>query len=163
MPYKLSSISKVYAFTEKEFYFMHKGEYINNPEVIYIGYSLSLTDFGDSENAILIVGNSDLYSKEERILMDIFSQTILHVYIKSHPTISAAVYDSYLVYDNVTVLDKETYPRVSIVFSYNSTLALEYEDLGIKVVYYNSILGCDGEISYVKVENVINELLISLN
>ena len=52
------------------------------------------------------------------------------------------------------------YPRVDIVFSYNSTLALEYESFNIPVVYYDCILDDNNEINYDKIKKAISNVSI---
>lgn len=157
MPCKLNTISKVYSFTEKEFYFMMKGEYSNTPQAVYIGYCLNISDLGDSEHSALIVGNADFYKKEEDIIIRRLLANDVHVYIKTHPTVPVGVYNSYFALKNVTIVNQNIYPKVKVVFSYSSTLALEYESFGVKVIYYNTLFSDNGEIPNDKIDYIIRD------
>ena len=43
----------------------------------------------------------------------------------------------------ITILPKEFYPKVDIVISYDSTLADEYENVGITVIRHDTIQNCN--------------------
>ena len=109
-----------------------------DPEVYYVGYSLK--QFNENlagDKAILIVGYYSLFNKKEEELITFFQGSGIKIYLKNHPVFPSSVYNQMrdkLVFE---LLDGPRFPKVDYVFSYGSTLALEYENLGARVILYN--------------------------
>lgn len=160
MPYKLKNISHLYAFNELEAKYILLGEQKAHPNIEYIGYRLQLSDMECPGKSILIIGEYTNYSDIETRLIEYFDNTNFKLFLKSHPLVAPIVYEDLLSRYNFTLLTGKMYPRVDIVFSYNSTLALEYESFNIPVVYYDCILDDNNEINYDKIKKAISNVSI---
>lgn len=160
MPYKLKNISHLYAFNELEAKYILLGEQKSHPTIEYIGYRLKLSDVQCTGKSILIIGEYTNYSDIETRLIEYFDNTIYKIFLKSHPLVDPIVYEDLLSRYNFTLLTGKIYPRVDIVFSYNSTLALEYESFNIPVVYYDYIFDDNNEINDDKIKKTMSNVSI---
>ena len=88
---------------------------------------------------ILIVGYSTLYIDKETELIKRFQGTGIRVYLKNHPTLQVSAYKEIQSFLDFVLLDGPIFPKVDVVFSYSSTLALEYDALGVEVILYDSL------------------------
>lgn len=139
-PVKYSNLKKVFVFSEKDYVALCKAILQDTPPFIKVGYGVTLTDLGSSEKRrILIIGFYRGYPEEEEIIIKAFQKKDVVLYLKNHPTVSPARYDRLKEKYNFIFINEPVYPVVDMVFSYESTLALAYEDIGIKVYYYNEI------------------------
>lgn len=138
LPVRYKDVTRVYCFTEKERIAMSSDVLNCDPEVYYVGYSLK--QFNENlagDKAILIVGYYSLFNKKEEELITFFQGSGIKIYLKNHPVFPSSVYNQMrdkLVFE---LLDGPRFPKVDYVFSYGSTLALEYENLGARVILYN--------------------------
>lgn len=139
LPYRLSSITLVYAFTEIEGRAMKNAEMKNNPQFKYVGYNLEMAPIPDNRFSILIVGYYNYHhDSEERILNSLQGEDV-DIYLKSHPLADKKNYNSLKSKYKFCLVDDAFFPKVNLVFSYASTLALEYAALGVEVIYFNQI------------------------
>lgn len=140
MPQRLSNIKKLYAFNEREATSVIRGELKCVPEVINMGYDLNLAPVDNSKSNILIVGNNVAYEVIEKKIIQQLQGLNISIYLKPHPLNDISLYESWIeTLDFVLIRDKTFYPQVDFVFSYNSTLANQYEDSGFKVLFYDDI------------------------
>lgn len=144
MPYKLSGFNKIISFSHLEYKYMLLSEHqVQRDNIVNenVGYNLSLTNlFDDNKINILIIGNSNQRSFEEEQLIEFFVHNAdYRLLLKPHPVFPKTVYKKYSNIDNFYLMDNEVFPVVHFVISYYSTLALEYECAGIKVVYYDDL------------------------
>ena len=77
-------------------------------------------------------------SKEENVLSGLQNKDV-KIYIKNHPTQVPSVYKDFLEKYSFELLTEPIYPKADVVISYDSTLALEYEEIGAKVYYYSNM------------------------
>lgn len=86
---------------------------------------------------LLIICCNKYFELERVYIKQLAKNNKYNIYIKPHPGFKD--YNEYYVlqkkYDFV-ILNKEDYPHVDIVLSYDSTLACEYEDVGVPVLRY---------------------------
>lgn len=140
MPFKYSSISKVFCFSDKEYEALRVGILKCNPEVKILGYPLkAFNENLEGDSSVLIIGYYTLFYELEKQVVAYFSAKGVRVYLKNHPLFPASVYEQLKREYNIIVLNGESYPKTNLVFSYGSTLALEYEALGASVVYYDNL------------------------
>lgn len=138
LPIKLKNINTLYAFNEKEAkYFclsvLGKDNF-NGLNVVLVGY---YTDFSsipsNSLKNVLIVLNNE-FIELEKMIFRVLSSMDYMFYLQVHPLSNKAYYDDYISDNLIFIVDKN--PLVDAVISYDSTLAHEYEDIGIPVIYY---------------------------
>jgi len=140
LPVRYNDIAVLYCFTEKERVAMSSSVLNCSPEVRYVGYSLKqFNENIDGKKAILIVGYSTLYIDKETELIKRFQGTGIRVYLKNHPTLQVSAYKKIQSSLDFVLLDGPIFPKVDVVFSYSSTLALEYDALGVEVILYDSL------------------------
>ncbi len=147
MPFKLNDIDFLYGFTEEEVKYLLLGEQKvkNNIEIKIIGYPLELTSIDDKKiedkKTVLIIGYHKLYFENELKLLKILNDKKYFVFLKPHPVLDYNIYEKLSNQVNFKLIkERNFYPKVDIVFSYSSTLAFEYNDVGIRVVYYDDII-----------------------
>ncbi len=90
--------------------------------------------------SVLLIGNNNNSAIEEKILLTLSRNPSLLLYVKPHPDFkNKSFYDNMRTRCNFVLLGKDDYPQVQYVFSYNSTLATQYEDAGVTVHRYVDI------------------------
>lgn len=137
-PVMLKSITKAYLIKadQKPFFV---GKIIENDfEFEELKSEIKLTEiFCQDKLRVLIVGNASIHSVEERFLIQHLSSLNIHFCLKPHPVLSQNFYTELKQdTDFLLIADKNTFPVVDVVISYESTLGLEYELEGVKVLYY---------------------------
>ena len=86
---------------------------------------------------VLIVSGLDFLDEEIPIIKKISKKNI-NIYLKPHPKDkSLSRYEELKNLYDIIILDKDEFPNVDVVVSYNSTLAYEYEDAGVQVIRYD--------------------------
>ena len=139
-PYKYQYLNSIYSFSKTELVALNKSILKCKPQDVYIvGYGTILQKNVSQKPIILIIGFYREYFKQERIIIEASQNLGFSIILKNHPSVNANLYSSLKEYFDFDVLDGDIYPDADIVFSYDSTLALQYEDLGKKVFYYSDI------------------------
>lgn len=154
MPYKYKNVDLAYVFTHDEFLALNAAIFRCSPECCIIGYEMKLTNISTQKNSVLIVGYFREYGEYEKRVVDLLKNEELDIFIKNHPTVDVSVYSIYDDISNIHIINEPVFPKVDLVISYESTLALEYESYGIKVIYYNDIISNN----FVDIVYVINNL-----
>lgn len=140
MPFKYKHLTKVYCFTPKELKALSMSILGNVPEVIIVGYPLKeFNENLDGDEAILIIGNYGVFHEKESRLLGLLQNTGVKIYLKNHPIYPASVYKGFLTMFDFVLLDGSRFPKVNYVFTYCSTLALEYEALGANIIFYDKM------------------------
>lgn len=156
LPYKYKHLSCQYCFTEKERVAMSMSIVNCLPETHIVGYSLkNFNENLEGDSAILIIGYYSLFFEREKRLLSMLSNCGIKVYLKNHPIFPPSVYDKIINQYNFTLLNGPRFPKVDVVFTYSSTLALEYEDLGAKIILYDKM---DDEELKLEVKRVVDEI-----
>ena len=91
---------------------------------------------------VLLICELRYFDIENQIVKRLVDLDKFNVYIKPHPLDPFEMYRSYLIYPNVSLLKKDDYLKADFVISYESTLAILYEEAGVRVFRYD-ILGKD--------------------
>jgi len=86
---------------------------------------------------VLIVCNLIYFEKEDAIARELHRSGNFNIYMKPHPLNSCAKYQELKNDIPVEILVKTDYPKVDIVISYQSTLAIEYRDAGVQVIWHD--------------------------
>ena len=137
LPYKYKSISKVYAFSEKEYDALCSSILNNRPLYDIVGYSIRTTPIVADRRSVLIVGYYSGYARLEEELIKGLQNHGIKIFLKNHPTQAAKLYNHMRYRYEFEFIDSPYFPAVDYVVSYDSTLALEYESMGSKVLYYD--------------------------
>ena len=137
LPYKYQSVKKVYAFSEKEYIALCCSILNNKPSYEIVGYSLKTSPLNDSKKSVMIIGYYSNYADKEELLLNKLQNHNLRLFLKNHPCQSVKWYDEMVKRYDFELIDKPYFPAVDYVISYDSTLALEYEAVGCKVLYYD--------------------------
>lgn len=156
LPHKLRTITKIYSFNETEAKYMLMGEHENHSiSVIYIGYLTKFSEVNIERKTALIIGNAKYYYNIEKHLVSLLTSLNYYVFLKNHPLCDASVYNIYKDNEQFELItDRDFNPSTQIVFSYNSTLANEYECNGCKVIFYDSFLN-DGVIDMRRLKGLV--------
>ena len=136
IPYKYSSVNQAYVFSENEYQAVCSAVFLNKPEKVIVGYSLVLSDITSSNKSVLIIGFYRSYRVIEEELLEQLKDYNVDVYLKKHPSDPTEKYNSLRERYDFHFIDTPFFPRVNLVLSYDSTLALEYKSLGVEVMYY---------------------------
>lgn len=136
IPYKYSSVNQTYVFSENEYLAVCSAVFLNQPQKVIVGYSLVLSDIKTSNKSVLIVGFYRSYREIEEKLLEQLKDYNVDVYLKKHPSDPTEKYNTLRERYDFHFIDTLNFPRVNLVLSYDSTLALEYESLGVDVLYY---------------------------
>ena len=97
---------------------------------------------GNGKKNVLVVCNSSFFDKEKKFVELLFGE--VNLYLKPHPgEKDHSKYEQLKQQYGITILSKEFYPKVDIVISYDSTLADEYENVGITVIRHDTIQNCN--------------------
>jgi len=138
-PYQYHTITEAYVFTKTEETALLLSILGCHPKFHYTGYGLKLTDLNLEKKSVLIVGYYYIFIEIERKILESLQDKGLVVFLKNHPTIPPSKYDSIKKEYDFELITDGTFPKVDLVISYDSTLALEYEALGVSVLYYDNI------------------------
>jgi hypothetical protein len=100
--------------------------------------SLILSEKGINDKFnVLIVGHATLHLENEYNLVRNLDKSKINLFLKPHPILT---FESYIIWKDkhsYTLIEDPTFfPKVDLVISYESTLGLEYSQLGIDVIYY---------------------------
>ncbi|MFT6745851.1 MAG: hypothetical protein ACJAZ2_000189 [Glaciecola sp.] len=138
-PNKLQGVSAVHLISEDQKQFI-KGHFVANAFQAYtLKGTLTLSNVVAKDKLrVLIVGNIGMYAGNEQKIISSLSQKPVHLLLKPHPVLS---FEDYLVwkkqYNYHFIEDKEVFPDVDLVVSYESTVGVEYAQKDIDVIYYN--------------------------
>ena len=111
-----------------------------NPETHYLeGLKFTSNEklMSNGKRNVLIVCNLIHFDKEAKLAKGLYDLNNYNIYLKPHPL---DTYDRYMALSKevpILILNKKDYPKVDLVVSYNSTLAIEYRDAGVKVIWHD--------------------------
>lgn len=91
----------------------------------------------NGKKSMLIICSHFYFEKEKIIISKIGQETNWNVFIKPHPLDDIEPYVFLAQKYKMNILGKSDFPRVDLAISYASTLALEYQMAGVKVLQYN--------------------------
>lgn len=134
---KIGLVDEAYYISEDQRLICERMLFRNRPAYKY-ETKLVFTYFPPADKTcVLIVGNSSYNEPEENVIAKLSGKPSLLLLIKPHPnTKNAAFYQDMVSRHGILLLGREDYPKVDYVISYNSTLATQYENVGIPVYRY---------------------------
>lgn len=113
----------------------------NQPEVHYLktmSFSHNEVLKENGKINVLLICNYRFREMEEKLMLEYLSPYDINLYVKPHPKDNYAFYRKLSEQREMIILGRDFFPKVDVVLSYDSSLAVEYEDLGIKVLRYTS-------------------------
>ena len=81
-----------------------------------------------------------LFFDKEKKIIESFSKKKLNLYVKPHPNSLNDPYEKLTTENNLILLERKDIPKVDMVISYHSTLALAYRNYGVEVLMYDDEL-----------------------
>lgn len=138
--YRFSNVETLYAFNEENVYSLLKSFFRKSPKNTCLFSDCKLNLFSvKNKFSILIISYSPFYLAQEEMLIKCFCNQGLSVYVKIHPNLKGDVFNLLLKKYSFNLIEDDKFPDVDVVVSYKSTLALEYELLGKKVLYHTDM------------------------
>ena len=137
LPYKLKNLSVIYALDKKSISNFKKIFDSKSTRFKIIDPSLNLIQTDTGIKSILIIGQPQSMDREIEIINALLNLIDAKIYIKPHP-----LYDDsrYRLINGVFLIEKKDYyPKVDLALSYESTLGLEYEASGVKVLWWKEL------------------------
>ena len=139
-PYKNKNLKKVFVLDEVSIDIFKKNINCSNTKIIYeiLGSTISLREISNAEKSILIISRPVQIEFDVSLILAILNTELdLKVYIKPHPKFDKNPYRNYFSkYEKCYLIeDSDFFPKVSLVISGYSTLAIEYELKGVKVIW----------------------------
>ncbi len=150
---KVGTPTEAYYISIAQKEILERNLFKKTPSIVKYRPSLLLTDLSiiksnGKKNVLLVCCNRCL-NEEWEIVKTV--SPYVNLYIKPHPadTHNPAYQTMASTYDGV-IVKKSEYPRVDCVISYESTLADEYEDVGVKVIRYEKLNNFEDIIPIIK-------------
>lgn len=138
-PIKLKNITLVYCYNAVQSVFF-KERIIDSYKCSYRFFEsyIKLVPLQNTEKlTLLLISCMSITFDYEMELFKALKNSKLDIYLKTHPTIPFKPYIKPASDYNIKLItDKGIFPKVDLVISYQSTLAFEYELLGVQVLYY---------------------------
>ncbi|MBK5240785.1 hypothetical protein [Clostridium sp.] len=137
---KLKNIKKCYCLDDNSKKIFCLNYHLNKHTVyeIFKKY-FETTKIYDGRQILFIGGPYDSNKELELINMIKVRFVDFLIIIKPHPVYSSKFYDSVVNGNVVLYKEKNIFPSVDIVISYQSTLGFEYHDKGIPVIFHDNI------------------------
>lgn len=137
---KIGTVNNAYYINEEQKILCEKYMFKNKP-ICHYRTNLSFTSnhllIKDGLPNVLLVANLLFFDKENVIIKELCQRKI-HLLVKPHPhDKNLEKYKQLQMLYKFKILEKNDYPKVDYVVSYQSTLADEYNSLGVKVLIYN--------------------------
>ena len=136
--FKWLNINEIYCYNDEQFGFFSKIIH-HIGEKHFFKPRITLVPVNTAKKTVLLVGCVTLYRDiEEKLIADIAGRKNLQLYVKPHPVFSKFFYQIMKKkHDFILIEEKDFFPDVDVVISYESTLAYQYEISG-KTVYFHT-------------------------
>ncbi len=135
LSYKLRNINRIYALTrdsQRRFKSLFDCEHVRFSQLDLL---INLVDVQSNKQSVLIIGQPHSIMSEINFIKKLTDE--FDVFVKPHPLYDATEYKKL---DDITLIeDKNLYPNVDIALCYESTLGVEYEASGVKVIWWKNM------------------------
>lgn len=136
-PIKLGNIDEFYCFNDVQFDLFVKNVFKSTPLKYYLKFDLKLKDVL-GKNSVLIISCLPITYKRDVEILKYFLDGNFNIFLKPHPVYSIEPYEKIQkTFRFDLIRDKDFFPNVDYVISYDSTLGFEYEVIGKTVIYIN--------------------------
>jgi hypothetical protein len=138
-PNMIKGISSAHLISEKQKKFVLNHFVANDFKTYTLKSQLKCSNIVTKDKfRVLIVGNIGMYASNEEKIISFLNKKPVHLILKPHPVLSFRDYLTWKKqYNYHFIEDKDVFPEVDLVVSYESTVGLEYAQKGIEVIYYN--------------------------
>lgn len=142
-PYvKMKAPSIVYYVNKEQMIILEKWLFSNKPETVLFRPMLKFSGeeklLNNSLKNVLLVCCPKFIEKERLVIDKVCNTGRYNLYVKTHPGYSNnEIYEELQKKYHFVLLDRCDYPKVDYVISYESTLAVEYADVGLTVFRYD--------------------------
>ena len=139
-PVKLKNITELYAFSRQSYGVLQSTILDCSPSVNFYKSTISLTPCPPNEKfKVLVISQIQPLQIQEEFVVSNLQFEDIEIYIKPHYQNKDYSFYEYLAKNNNFILIKEQiFQQVNVVISYKSTLAEEYQMLGIEVFMYEN-------------------------
>lgn len=134
---RIGKVDYAFYINEEQRLICEKMLFDNNPTYELLEGLKFTQNLPSDKKSVLIIGNSIYNGIEEKIIQKLSKNHSLLLFVKPHPGLKDnSFYHKMESQYGIILLNKDDYPEVNYVFSYNSTLATQYEDAGVVVYRY---------------------------
>lgn len=141
LKYKLNSVTKLFCYDEdsKDFFYQQifSAGRCSEIDVLFFKPLIKLTEINDdSFFRVLFIGHPLCQETQINIFHTLSEYDNALFYYKPHPTVKPS---NLIKKESWNLINsKDFFPNVDLVISYDSTLALEYKNLGKTVIYHQN-------------------------
>ena len=136
VPYKYRTLKQVIALSDSEVEALKRSLIDCNTEFIDGGYGFETYDLKSDRYSVLIIAHSGIYIEKELQIIEEMQKLPIDIYIKNHPTQRNDAYTCVAERENIILITEQRFPHVNLAVAYDSTLAHEYQSVGIPVIYH---------------------------
>lgn len=136
LPYKYCSLTSVVSFSEEEIRALKQSIIGCNPIYTVGGYSFQTYPLDTTKFSVLIIAHSGIFFNRESKIIELLQDQPIDIYVKNHPTQSLVQYEQLIETLHFTLIREQKFPHVDLVITYDSTLAHEYQSVGVDVIYH---------------------------
>lgn len=138
----------VYYINKHEQMVFEQNIYLGKPRSTYYRPGLEFTSNeklkDNGKLNLLIICCNRFLDQEKKYIQQLAEKGKYNIYIKPHPGFKDhSEYFALQKKYKLEILDKGDFPAVDKVISYDSTLAIEYENMGVSVLRYDDANFCD--------------------
>lgn len=153
LPYKPKNIKTVLVFNTESQKIFKSLFLCGNIKFLKQNIKLNVQDICKKKPTILIIGQP--HSMEREIELGKSLAYKYQLYVKPHPLYEYKKYKEINAF--MLIKDKDFYPKTDIVLCYESTLGLEYEASGVKVIWWK---GINNKIILELIDSLLNNIEI---
>lgn len=139
---KIGTPDVAYFLNEKEATYCCEYLFNKKPEIKFLDGLKFTSNEKLLENGninVLVVCHYIYFETEKKIASAVMGLGGYNVYMKPHPLDPREQYVEFCEEIGAVIMDKQDYPQVDVVIAYNSTLAVEYADVGVDVIRHDEI------------------------
>jgi hypothetical protein len=135
--YKLNNIDNLWSINSSHVPIWKRNILNSSTSFHYLNNKIKLTQMSDDINKTILIVNNPRYTEEEKKLITLINESLpfLTIFYKLHPTIK----DKKICCKNIHLIREQVFPKALIVIYKESTLGLEYNELGVETIILKNI------------------------
>ena len=139
IPNRYHTLNKIITLSEQENEALKKSILDCHPSFVVGGYGFETYSLNSKRFSVLIICHSGLYIDKEVEIIKALKDFDIDLYVKNHPTQTNEGYERLEKSCRFTLISGQKFPHVNLVITYDSTLAHEYQSVGVEVLYHTFI------------------------